>query len=144
MQSKLKLSLKRALKVARYLCENPKDGKVTEEDHEETRTNLIRKVQAEIPEYFIYNGFAVTSMINRIHGLIDGKAEEFEDDLMIEDDDNNDYLPIDQIFKVWRISGFPELDEELTDFVKFMAMRDSSSLRKVNYKKLAKIFYDDF
>lgn len=83
-------------------------------------------------------------MLKRLQGLLEGKAEEFEEDMGIEDDDSNQYISIEQILKIWRISGFPELDEELTDFIKYMAVRESSSLRKVTYKKLAKMFFEGF
>jgi len=46
--------------------------------------------------------------------------------------------------KVWRMSGLPQLDEELIEFFEYMAMRVSKSLKKVEYEELCKLFGEDY
>ena len=38
----------------------------------------------------------------------------------------------------------PSLDEELTEFLEFLALRSSPSLKKVNYEEFCKVFDDGF
>lgn len=46
--------------------------------------------------------------------------------------------------RYWRYSGFPVLNEEMIEFLQYMAMRVSRSLNKVNYEELCKIFNPDY
>ena len=73
-----------------------------------------------------------------------GKKDEFYEDLNLEDEDDNNYLPFEQIQKVWKLGGNPVLDEELTEFMEFLALRCSSSLKRVNYEEMCQIFNEDF
>lgn len=73
-----------------------------------------------------------------------GKSADFLEDLNLEDEDSNGYLSFEQIQKLWRVGGHPTLDEELTEFLEFLALRASPSLKKVNYEEFCKIFDDSF
>ena len=73
-----------------------------------------------------------------------GKAAEFLEDLNLDDEDSNGYLPFEEIQKVWKCSGLPTLDEELTEFMEFLALRSSASLKKVNQEEFCKVFDDGF
>ena len=66
------------------------------------------------------------------------------EDLQLDDEDSNGFLPLEQIQKVWKYSQFPVLDEELTEFMEFLALRCSSSLKKVSYEEFCKAFEDGF
>lgn len=45
---------------------------------------------------------------------------------------------------MWKYGGNPVLDEELTEFLEFMALRCSPSLKKVNYEDYCKVFESNF
>ena len=62
----------------------------------------------------------------------------------MEDEDSDAFLQLEQIQKVWKYSGFPSLDEELSEFFEFLALRVSPSLKKVNYDDFCKVFDDGF
>ena len=78
-------------------------------------------------------------MLTRIQELIANHSKDFAEDLNLDDEDSNGYLPMEQIWKVWKINMIP-IDEELTEFFELMALRCSISLKKVNYKDLILIF----
>ena len=80
----------------------------------------------------LYNSLALESMLSRLQGIMSGKTGEFLEDLNLDDEDSNGYLPFEQIQKVWKYSGLPSLDEELTEFLEFLALRASPSLKKVS------------
>lgn len=42
------------------------------------------------------------------------------------------------------MSSLPQLDEELTEFLQYIALHESKSLRKVDYSKLCRIFKQDY
>lgn len=83
-------------------------------------------------------------MLSRLQGIMSGKEADYLDDLNLDDEDSNGYLPFDQIQKVWKTSGLPSLDDELTEFMEYAALRVSPSLKKVNYEDFCKIFEEDF
>ena len=72
--------------------------------------------------------------------MLSGKGADFKDDLELEDDDSNGFMQLETIQKVWKYSNFPILDEELTEFMEFLALRCSVSLKKVNYEEFCKVF----
>lgn len=92
----------------------------------------------------LYNQLATESMLSRLQGIMSGKEADYLDDLNLDDEDSNGYLPFDQIQKVWKTSGLPSLDDELTEFMEYAALRVSPSLKKVNYEDFCKIFEEDF
>jgi hypothetical protein len=83
-------------------------------------------------------------MINRVQGIAEDKASELVDDFGTEDTDYNMYLPIEDIWKVWKEAMLPGLDEELTEFVEIIALRVSDSLKRVEYEEFGKLFSEDF
>ena len=76
--------------------------------------------------------------------MIGGKTVDLLDDLNLDDEDSNGFLPFEQIYKVWKYSGLPKLDEELTEFTQFLALRSSKSLKKVNYQDFCKVFQQGY
>ena len=139
-------SSKRATKIARYLTEKrvESDQIVPSEQHFTSKANLIEDLLDLIPEYSLYNGFVITGMLSRLQSILEDKTEDFLDDLNLEDEDSENYLPIDKIMRVWRVSGLPTLDEDLAEFVNYMALRDSHTLKRVNYREFCKIFNSDY
>ena len=53
---------------------------------------------------------------------------------------------MDEIFKIMKINGInPDtMDEELKDFMMFLAMRQSKSFSQVDYKAFMKVFESDY
>ena len=83
-------------------------------------------------------------MIGQLANMADGKQEDIFDDLNLEDEDNIGVLTFDQIMRYWKYSGLPVLNEEMIEFLQYMAMRFSRSLNKVHYEDLCKIFNPDY
>lgn len=83
-------------------------------------------------------------MLSRLQSILEDKLEDFLEDLNLEDEDSENYLPMVKIMHVWRVSGLPTLDEDLAEFVNFMALRDSLTLKRVNYREFCKIFNEDY
>lgn len=117
------------------------------------RKDVQEKLLAQIPQYIIFNGIAITTLLARLQGLfedcVDGIAElkgEFED----ADYDEEGILALDEVIKGLKIQLAGQTtvvalnDEELREFIEFLAMRHSESLDKIDYKEFAKVFEDDF
>lgn len=51
-------------------------------------------------------------------------------------------MPYSEIQKAWKIANLPELDEELSEFLEYLAVRCSPSLKRVNYEEFCKAFED--
>jgi len=117
---------------------------IVEKEHIADREALILRFKKYLGDYMVYNTLAFDSMLERLQGIMGGKGADFVDDLNLEDEDSNSYLPFEQIKKVWKYSGHPSLDEELTEFLEFLALRCSSSLKRVSYEELCEVFEDDF
>jgi hypothetical protein len=52
-------------------------------------------------------GFAITGLHNRLVNIVDGKAEDFKDQLGYEDEDDEGHLPLENIENNWRLEGLP-------------------------------------
>lgn len=126
------------------LAEGDQDKELEEKDHTSDRESLIKRFKTHIGDYMLYNTLALDSMLSRLQGIMSGKSAEFLDDLNLDDEDSNGYLPFEQLQKVWKYGGLPTLDEELTEFLEFLALRASPSLKKVNYEEFCKVFDDGF
>ena len=137
----------KATKLARFFIEGPVEGddtEIEEKEHSSDRETLITRFKAHIGDYMIYNSLALDSMLSRLQGIMSGKDAEFLDDLNLDDEDSNGFVPFEQLQKVWKYGGLPTLDEELTEFMEFLALRASPSLKKVNYEDFCKVFDDGF
>lgn len=86
----------------------------------------------------------IRSMQGRLCNMVDGRQDEIFDDLNLEDDETTGTLHFDKIMNYWKYTGLPELDEEMEEFLAMMALRVSNSLAEVNYKKLCKVFDQEF
>ena len=134
--------------MARFFVEGPPEGdsgaEIADKEHTADREALILRFKKHMGDYMLYNTLALDSMLSRLQGIMSGKAAEFIDDLNLDDEDSNGFLPFEQIQKVWKYGGNPTLDEELTEFMEFLALRCSSSLKKVNYEEMCQVFNDGF
>ena len=83
-------------------------------------------------------------MLSRLQGIVGEKRVDLLDDFNLEDEDSNGFLSFTQLQKVWKYDGLPQLDEELTEFMEFLALHCSPSLKKVNYEDFCKVFEEDF
>ena len=90
---------KKASKVARFFVEGPPEGDsdtmITEKDHFADREALILRFKKYLGDYIIYNSLAFDSMLDRLQGIMRGKGSDFLDDLNLEDEDSNNFLPFD-------------------------------------------------
>jgi len=94
----------------------------------------------------LYNGIAITSMLTRLQEIFEEQKEELGQDLEDGDFDDLGYAPLEDIFKSMKINGVnpDSMDEELKEFLLFLIMRKSKSLREIDYKELMKVFESDY
>lgn len=78
----------------------------------------------------IYNGLAITSLLNRIQGMFEDYATELLQELEDQDYDDEGTQPMDEIIKSMKLVGlFPDSwDEDILEFINFLAFRHSKSL----------------
>ena len=67
-------------------------------------------------------------------------------ELQDQDYDDIGTAPIEDVFKSMKLVGVnpDSLDEDIRDFLIFMAMRCSKSLSEIDYEKYVKIFDEDY
>lgn len=46
--------------------------------------------------------------------------------------------------RIWRIDNLPKLDEELIDFLKYIALRHSANLGEIRYAEWVQAFNEDY
>ena len=68
---------------------------------------------------------------------------DLPEDFELLDEDDVGYIPLSEILKDLKMKQIMPNDE-LLDFIKFLAMRHSKDLNKINYKKLVETFSEDF
>ena len=56
---------------------------------------------------------------------------DFYEDLTLEDEDSEGVLKWSQIIKIWRINNLPQLDDELEEFLLWLAMRNSDGSNRI-------------
>lgn len=85
--------------MARFLVEGAgeKGEMIEDKEHSTDRENLINRLKTHVPDYMLYNSLALESMLSRLQGIMSGKAGEFLEDLNLDDEDSNGYLPFEQI-----------------------------------------------
>ena len=98
-------------KVARFLIEQPNtDGKIEFTVQASIRRkDLQAKFLSHLKDYMLYNGLAITSLLNRLQGIFeDHKSDLFQE---IEDQDYDDLgtATIEDIYKCMKLVGlFPD------------------------------------
>jgi hypothetical protein len=99
-----------------------------------------------IQDYVLYNGFAITSLLGRVQGLFDELREEFADELVGRDYDDLGTASMESIYESMALVGLHpnQFDEEITDFMNFLALRHSKSLEEVAYKDFVKALDPDY
>ena len=89
----------KAHKIARFIVEGPatseEDAEIEERDHSVDKETFIKRLRSHITQYNLLNGLAITSMLTRLQGIIDTKTKDFAEDLNLDDEDSNGYLPIE-------------------------------------------------
>ena len=129
LTEKFKFSESKAKKLAEFLTDS---GPVS-------RRQLILRIQEHVNDYKLITGMQLAYMIGQLANMADGKQEDIFDDLNLEDEDNIGVLTFDQIMRYWKYSGLPVLNEEMIEFLQYMAMRFSRSLNKVRLGKPVKL-----
>lgn len=69
---------------------------------------------------------------------------EFGEDLTLEDEDSEGVIKWSQVVKSWKINNFPDLDEEMLEFIQWLGMRHSESSEKIYIEKFMEIFSEDY
>ena len=76
--------------------------------------------------------------------MVDDKLEDLKENLDLEDDDYEQVLKMDKFVDTMRRTGIDvPVDEEL-EFLEYCALRQSDSLKQVNYEKLCELFEEDY
>ena len=98
-ERKFNFSSSKATKMARFFVEGPPEGdddiEIDEKDHSSDRESLINRLKAHVSPYMLYNSLALDSMLSRLQGIMSGKSAEFLEDLNLDDEDSNGYLPFE-------------------------------------------------
>ena len=98
-----------------------------------------------IPRYNVYNGLAITSLLNRLHEMVSvTDLQDFGEDLNLEDDDAQGTCTWASILKNWKTNQLPRLDEELQDFMHYLAMRNSEGSDRIYIAKFLEVFDEDY
>lgn len=132
-------------KLARYLVE-PHSSEVELKNHSIERQEFIQRLRSEIPQYGLFNGLAITSMLGRLHQIVSDRdtIAELNEDLNLEDEDATGEIKWSVIQKVWKINQIPELDDEMSEFLQFLGMRNSEGSDKIYIQKFIDIFSEDY
>ena len=64
----------------------------------------MNRVRKSVPSYNVLNGLAITSLLTRLQGIMEGNLKEFAEDVGLQDDDQEDHIPMAQIWKVWQMN----------------------------------------
>jgi len=99
-ERKFNFSCKKATKIARFFVEGPAEGgsdTIVDKEHFTDRETLIERFRKYVTVFMVYNVLAVESMLSRLQGIMRGKGAEFLDDLNLDDEDSNGFLPFSQI-----------------------------------------------
>ena len=132
-------------KLARYLVE-PHSSEVELKNHSIERQEFIQRLRSEIPQYGLFNGLAITSMLGRLLQIVSDRdtIAELNEDLNLEDEDATGEIKWSVIQKVWKINQIPELDDEMSEFLQFLGMRNSEGSDKIYIQKFIDIFSEDY
>ena len=78
----------------------------------------------------LYNGLAITGMLSRLQNMFEEQRIELETELDDQDYEDTGCASLDDIYKSMRIVGMMtnQFDEDIKDFISFLAMRHSKSL----------------
>lgn len=146
-------------KLARFLIETPnEEGKVLQltdsefkgQTHAQAafarRKDIQGKFLSNIKDYALYNGLAITSMLSRLQSMFEDYRTELKEELGDADYDEAGVAPWEDVKKAMKLVGlYPDsFDEELGEFLVFMAMRPSKSLREIAYEDFCKMFEEDY
>jgi hypothetical protein len=75
-----------------------------------TRTALITIMREHISSYKVMNGIEVSGLLGRLVNMVDGRHQEIMEELNVEDEDSEGFLPFEKIIRYWNYSGYPKLD----------------------------------
>lgn len=110
------------------------------------RKDLQGKLLSNVKEYMLHNGLAITSLLTRICGIFEDYRTDLAQELEDQDYDDEGIAPMQEIIKSMKLVGlYPDsFDEEIQDFLHFLAMRHAKSLNEVHYKDFMKAFEEDY
>lgn len=123
-------------------------GQTHEEAVTSSRKNLLKKLANRqiLEDYELYNSLALSSLLGRLQSVFEDTRKELLEELKDTDYDDIGTASLEDIFKAMKLIGISSdsLDEELREFLAFMAMRHSQSLEEINYEKLLAAFDSDY
>jgi len=76
----------------------------------------------------------------KFRNLVKSKVKVFLMDLSFVDENSDGFLNFEKIKACWSVYGMPELNENMREYLEFMAMNTNKSLRSVEYKTLFEPF----
>ena len=91
------------------------------------------------------NGIQITSMLTRIQLIAETfDPKDFLEDIGLEDEDNEGIISFEKIQRIGRIDNLPKLDNEMWDFLKYIALRHSANLNEVCYRDFVQVLEEDY
>ena len=94
----------------------------------------------------MYNGLAITSLLGRVQSIFENYYDDLEEELKDQDYDDQNITSQEDLFKSMKIVGmFPDsFEDDIKDFILFLAMRHSKSLEQINFKKFLNCLKEDY
>ncbi|MFN7881261.1 MAG: hypothetical protein ACK5NI_02180 [bacterium] len=94
----------------------------------------------------MYNGLAITSLLGRVQSIFENYYDDLEEELKDQDYDDQNITSQEDLFKSMKIVGmFPDsFEDDIKDFILFLAMRHSKSLEEINFKKFLNCLKEDY
>jgi hypothetical protein len=94
----------------------------------------------------VYNGLAITSLLGRVQSIFENYYDDLEEELKDQDYDDQNITSQEDLFKSMKIVGmFPDsFEDDIKDFILFLAMRHSKSLEEINFKKFLNCLKEDY
>ncbi|CDW75229.1 UNKNOWN [Stylonychia lemnae] len=143
---RMKFDNNESLLLARYIMEQPnQNGQVAFNIQAQVpRSYLKKKFEEIVPNYIIYNGLAISSMLNRITTILDDYKSSIEDYLNDKDESESGEVHLKTFILSLKESNSPNLDDDIKDLLFYILLRQSTSLTKINYYAFLEIFDEDY
>jgi len=72
------------------------------------------------------------------------QLQDFAEDLTLEDEGQQGAIPWKTIMEAWKINKLPRLDDELSEFLFYLAMRNSETSQQIYIQKFLEVFDEDY
>jgi len=112
------------------------------------RKDIHDAIQGSLESYTILNGLAITQLLKQINLMFEEKRFDLEQELEDTDYEDTRVAKMTDIYKAMKMvighSFVDDMENDVKEFLEYLAMYFSESLDKVRYEKLISAFDEDF